>query len=151
VAPGEGPFEGRCGSFIVALEGEQTLLQFGQRREIVGCEDFSLNDREIDFDLIEPTGVDWSVDEDCVGPLVAKALDSFLAAMSGAVVHDPKDAASGLVGLLSHDFADEPIHRSNPALDFAATENLRPRDIPSRQVAPGPSATVLVASAHGPD
>ena len=89
------------------------------------------------------------MDEDCVGPLVAKTLDGFLAAMSGAVVHDPKDAASGLVGLWAHDFADEPIHGSDSALDFAATENLRPMDIPSRQVGPGALAKVLVLDAHG--
>ena len=64
------------------------------------------------------------MNEDGVGPLVAKTLDGFLAAMSGAVVHDPKDAASGLVGLLAHDFTDEPIHGSDSTLDFAATEDL---------------------------
>ena len=94
--------------------------------------------------------MDRSMDEDCVGPLVAKTLDGFLAAMSGAVVYDPKDAASGLVGLLAHDFADEPIHGGDSALDLAATENLRPMDIPSCQVGPGAFAKVLVLNAHGP-
>lgn len=90
------------------------------------------------------------MDEDCVGPLVAKTLDSFVAAMSGAVVHDPKDTASGLVGLLAHDFADKPIHGSDSALDFAASENPGPMDIPSCQVGPGAFAKVLVLDAHWP-
>jgi hypothetical protein len=70
----------------VALEGKKTLFEFGQRREIVGREDLPLHDREIDFDLIEPTGVDRSVDEDGIGPLVAQTVGGFLAAMSGGVV-----------------------------------------------------------------
>src|SRR5580700_6744157 len=72
----------------------------------------------------------WSVDEDGIGPFIAQTIGSSLAAMSGAVVHDPKDTASGLVGLMAHDFADEPIHGSDSALDFAATKNLRLMDIP---------------------
>jgi hypothetical protein len=44
IAAGEAPFEGRCCPFIVALEGQETLLKFGERREIVGRDDLSLND-----------------------------------------------------------------------------------------------------------
>ena len=55
----------------MALEGKQTLFEFCQRREIVGREELSLNDGEIDFDLIEPTGVDWSMNEDGLGPFFA--------------------------------------------------------------------------------
>ena len=91
------------------------------------------------------------MDEDRIGPFGAVAIDSFLATMSGAVVHYPEDAASRLVGLLAHDFADETIHlRSNSASDFTAAENLCPMDIPSCQVGPGTFAKVLVLDAHGP-
>jgi len=60
--------------------------------------------------------VDWGVDEDRVGPFGALAVDSFLATMSGAVVHDPEDAACGLVGLLAHDFTDEALTGAIPFL-----------------------------------
>jgi hypothetical protein len=73
----------------------------------VRIEDLSLNDREVDLNLVEPARVDRSVDEDGVGPFGAEAVDSFLAPMSGAVVHDPEDAASGLVRLSAHHFTDE--------------------------------------------
>jgi hypothetical protein len=69
--------------------------------------------------LAAPTGVDGSVDEDRVGPFGAEAVDSFLATMSGAVVHNPGDVASGLVGLLVHDFTDETLYWSHPILDRA--------------------------------
>ena len=128
----------------MALEGEETRFKFGQRREIVRSEDLPLYDREIDLDLIEPTGVDWSVDEDRVGPFGAIAVDSFLATMGGAVVHNPEDAASGLVGLLAHDVADESLYWSHPILDFATPENLGAMDIPGSQVCPGAFAKVLM-------
>jgi hypothetical protein len=44
IAASEGPFEGRCCPFIVALEGQETLFKFGQRSEIVGGKDLSLKD-----------------------------------------------------------------------------------------------------------
>ena len=84
-----------------------------------------------------------------LGHLSRRAVGGFLAAMSGAVVHDPKDTASGLVGLLAHDFADKPIHRSNSAFDFAAAEDLSAMDIPCGQVGPGTFAKVLVLDASG--
>ena len=149
IAAGEAPFEGRCRALIVALEGKQTLFEFGQRREIVGRKDFSLNDREIDFDLVEPAGMDRGVDEDGIGPLVAQTFGSFLASVSGAVVHDPEDPAGGLVRLLAHDIADEPIHGSNSALHFTAAKDLCAMDIPSSQIGPGAFAKVLVLDASG--
>ena len=149
IAAGEGPLEGRCRPLIVDLEGEEALFEFGQRGEVVGREDLSLNDREIDLDLVEPTGVDGSVDEDRVGPFGAEAVDGLLASMSGAVVHDPEDAASGFVGLLAHDFADEALHGSNPVFDFAAAEDLGAMDVPSRQIGPGTFAKVLMLDSGG--
>ena len=68
--------------------------------------------------------------------------------MSETVVHDPKHAASGFVGLLAHDFADESVHRSDATLDFAAAENLGAMDIPGCQVGPGTFAEVLVFDAR---
>ena len=63
VGAGEGPLKGSGGLLVVVLEGEQTLLEFGEEGEVIGSEDLALNDGEIDFDLIEPAGLDRGVDE----------------------------------------------------------------------------------------
>ena len=131
------------------LEGEEALFKIGQRREIVRREDLPLYDREVDFDLVKPTGVDRSVDEYRVGPCGTEAVDGLLATMSGAVVHDPEDAASGLVGLLVHDFTDETLCGSHAILDFAASEDLGAMNVPSRQVGPGTFAKVLMLDPDG--
>lgn len=131
------------------VKGEEALFEIGQGSEIVRGEDFSLNYREVDLDLIEPTGVGRSVDEYGVRPLGAEAVGSFLTSMSGAVVHDPEDATCGLVGLLAHDFANEAIHRRDAILEFASTEDLGAVDVPSRQVDPGAPTKVLVFHPRG--
>jgi len=47
IAASEDSFERGCPSarpLIVALEGEEALFKFGQRKKSVGCEDFPLYD-----------------------------------------------------------------------------------------------------------
>lgn len=149
IAASEGPLERRGGLLVMALKGEKALFKLREGRQIVGREDLSLNDLEIDFDLVEPTGVDRGVDEDGVGPLVTQAFNGFLATVGRAVVHDPEDSTSGFVGFLAHDFSDQPIHGSDATLDFAATEDFRLMDIPRCQVGPSSFAEVLMLDAHG--
>ena len=85
IASGEFPLEwARCRG-VVLFESQEPLLHLREGAEVIGSEHLALDDREIDFDLIKPTGVDGSVDEDRVGPFGAEAVDSFLATMSGAV------------------------------------------------------------------
>ena len=76
VGPGELPFE-RCGdALVVTLEAEEALLDVLKRGEVVGSESFALDNREVDLDLVEPTGVDRAVDGDQrgVGRLERRAL-----------------------------------------------------------------------------
>ena len=131
------------------LKGEEALFEIGQGREVIRGEDLSLNNREVDLNLIEPTGVGRSVDQDGVGPLGLEAVGSFLTPMSGAVVHDPEDATCRLVGLLAHDVAHEAIHWRDAILVLAATEDLGAMDIPSSQIDPGTPAKVLVFNSRG--
>ena len=148
IAACEGPLKRRGGPLVMALESKKMLFEIGQRGEIIRREDFSLDNREIDFNLIEPTGVNRRVDEDYIRPFIAQTLDGFLTSMSGTVVHDPKDTASGFIGLQAHDFADESVDRSDAALDLAATEDLGAMNIPGCQVGPGAFAEVLVFDAR---
>ncbi len=145
----ESPLEGGGSPLIVDLESEEALFEFGQRREVIRREYFSLHDREVNLDLVEPTGVDRGVDEDRVGPFIAEAVDRLLTPVRGTVVHDPEDAASGPVGLLRHDFSDETFDRCNPVFDFAAAEDLGAMDIPSSQLGPSAFTKVLVLDPGG--
>ena len=131
------------------LKREKALFEIDQGRKVIRGKDLSLDDREIDLHLIEPTGVVRRVDEDGIRPLGAEAVGGSLAPMSGAVVHDPKDATCGLVGLLAHDFGDEAIHRRDPILHLATTEYLGAVDIPGRQIDPSALTKILVFHSGG--
>ena len=45
-------------------ERQAGAVRVPAEREVVGREDLSLNDREIDFDLVEPASVDRCMNED---------------------------------------------------------------------------------------
>ncbi len=110
--------------------------------EIVGCQNLSLDDGEVDFHLIQPTGVDRNQGR----PLSLQAGDGFLAAMTGAIVHDPKDTGGRGIGLLTHDLSHPSVEGSDAGLQFTAPEHSGPAHVPSRQVSVG--ATPLVLMLH---
>jgi hypothetical protein len=124
-------------------------LRSAKEVKVIRGEDLSLNDREVDLDRIEPTGVGRGVDEDCMGPLGVEAVGSPLAPMDGAVAHDPEDAPRGLVGLLVHAFVNEAIHCGDAIWGLTTTEDLGAVEIPSHQVGPDAAAPILVFHSRG--
>jgi hypothetical protein len=42
----------------VLLEVQEPLLELGQGKEVIGSEHLSLDNGEVNFDLVEPTSVD---------------------------------------------------------------------------------------------
>jgi len=54
------------------LKREKALFEIDQRRKVIWGKDLSLDDREVDLYLIEPTGVVRGVDEGGIGPLGAR-------------------------------------------------------------------------------
>ena len=134
----------------MVLNGEQSLLEIGEAGAVIGSEDLALNNGEVDLNLVEPTGVNRSVDEYSVPPLGAQPVNSFLATMSGAVIHNPKDATSGLVGFLAHDFTDQAIGGGNSVLDGTTSKELGTMHIPGGKVGPRTLTKLLVLHAHRP-
>src|SRR6516162_686189 len=145
---GEGPPEGGGTTLVVGLESQQPLFELGQRTEVVGGENFSLNDRQVDLDLVEPTGMDRGVDQNGVGPLGAEPVGGLLPAMSRTIVHDPEDPAGGPIGRLVHDLADQSIHRPDTIFAFAAPEDFGAMDVPRCQVGPRTLPKILVLDSH---
>jgi hypothetical protein len=74
VAAREGPLEGFGGFLIALLEAHDLAFESGRRGEVVGVEDLALDDREIDLDLVEPTGMYRRVDENDVWPFGAQTI-----------------------------------------------------------------------------
>jgi hypothetical protein len=67
-----------------------------------------------------------------------------MAAMRGAIVHDPEDALSRAVGFLSHHLGDQPIKRSNAVFGFTTAEEFGVVDVPSSDIDQSAPALVLM-------
>ena len=69
--------------------------------------------------------------------------------MSRAIIYDPEHTAGIIVGRSGHDLLDEAIKRIDAILGFAATEDSRVMDVPTRNLGPGAAAGVFVLDSHG--
>lgn len=150
VATRELPLERASNVGIVLLEAQDTILDIAGGDEVVGSEDLALKNREVDLDLIKPTGVHWGVDEHQIGPAALKTLYACLTSMRRSVVHDPEHATSRAVRLAGHDLLDQPVERLDAGTGFASSEDARLPYVPSRKVSNGSLALVLVLDPHHP-
>ena len=77
----KGPFEWFGGPLVASLEGHDVPLQIGQALEVARGKQLALNDREVDLDLVEPTGVNRRMNQNDVGPSGTKAISGAPATM----------------------------------------------------------------------
>ena len=120
-----------------------------ERCEVVWGKHLSLGDREVDLNLVEPTGMVRRVNQPGVGPLLPKAVDAALPAVNGSIVDDPEDPSRRSVGPLTHDVSDEMVKGDNSRLGHAAAEDFGAVNIPGCDVGQGTLTEVLVFETHG--
>jgi hypothetical protein len=149
VIAGEFPLEGSGDALIIVLKLQETLLDLMERVEVVGSEDLALDNGEVDFDLVEPAGVDRGVDRDEVGEGILEATDGGLSAMGGAVVHDPEHSVRVAVRGLGHDLGDEAAKGLNAGGLIALSEDLGSMNIERGQVGPRSAAGVFMFDSRG--
>src|SRR6266849_3153021 len=148
VSAGELPLERRGALLVVCLEAKESIGDLGERGEVVRGEHLALNDGEIDLDLVEPAGMHRTMNRDDVVESSLQTTDAGIATMRRAVVHDPEDAASSLVGWLAHDVGHQFLEGFDAGGLFAAAEELHAVNVQGGQVRPRPAAFVLVLDAH---
>lgn len=142
------PFEGLGHCLEADFKLAEPVGDRGKRREIVWRERFSLDDGEVDFDLVQPTGMHRAVDQSQIFVAALKSGDGALAAVTAAVVDNPEDTAGAAVGFLAHDLFDQPVKGRDPAFVFAAAENLGAMHVPGGQIGPGSVPLVFVLDLH---
>jgi hypothetical protein len=76
---------------IALLELHQLVSECGEAGKVVGREDLALEDGEIGLDLVEPIGVDRSVDENDVVPFGAQPSGGAPPTVRRAIVNDPEN------------------------------------------------------------
>src|SRR5712692_4232704 len=144
VSAAEFPLEGLGDGLVVLLELEQTALDVVEGREVVWSESLSLDDGEVDLDLVEPARVDRAVNEHEIWESRLKAPDGSLTTVRGAVVDDPKDVARIAVGRGGHDLRDEAIEGLDAGGLLTTAEDLCSVHVEGSHVGPSATASVLV-------
>ncbi len=128
----------------MTFEPAQAPGESRQRRKVIGSEDLALDDGEVEFELIEPAGVDGTTNQAQVRMMPLQALNRSRTAVAGAVVDNPKDPMGVTVRSLGHDLLDQAVEGDNRAAGFAAAIDLGSVDLPGSQIGSGPEATVLM-------
>jgi len=143
-ASGESPFEGLRGPLVSVLEGLQRSPQGTQVVEIRRCEQLTLNDREVDLDLVEPAGVDRGMYQDGVGPLGPETFAGPRAAMGRAVVGDEIHPMRGPIGFRRHDLRDKTLEGSDAGPALATPEQSGTMHIQRGEVRQGAGPRIFV-------
>ena len=144
VTASEGPLEWPCSPLIARLEGQQAPFKVGPGGKVARREEFALDDRKVDFDLVEPTGVNRRMDQNNIGPLGAEPVGRWLTPMGGTIVSDQEHATCRTIRLPAHDLNDEALESCDAVLALAATEKLGSLHVPRSEVGQRAGSGVFV-------
>ena len=144
------PFERFGGPLVAGLEGHHVPLQIGPALKVARGEQFALNDREVDLDLVEPTGVNRRMNQNDVGPSGAKAIGGAPATMAGAIVCNQEHAAGRPIRLMAHDLANQAMECRDAVLALAAAEQPSSMHVPRGKIGQCAGTHVLVLNVDWP-
>lgn len=149
IAAGEFPFKRPSDSLKVAFKLPKGMGQLVQRLKVVWRQNLSLNNREVDFDLIEPTAVNGSMDQLQTRIPLLKPLHTGQAPVGGTVVDDPEYSAGLGIGWLGHDPINQLIKGLNPTTGPTLPKDPGVMNIHGRQIGDGSPPLILVFDLHG--
>ena len=130
------------------LEAENPGLKFRERFEICWSKDLPLNNRKVDFNLVEPTCVDRRVNRDNGRPSPCKSFIGQSTTMRRSVVHDPEHPLCRSIRLLPHDLINQPLKRLDSSLPFTSAEDSGAMNIPSGKVGQSASPLIFMFNTH---
>ena len=140
----EVPIEGIGGAHEESLEVADALAHRLEVREVVWGEGLPLQDREVDFNLVEPAGMDGEHDPGRIGKLIAESLGERGGTVRTTLIHDPEYPTCGRVGFSGHDVSDKTIKRGLSVGCFDTPRDLRSVHIQGSQVGPGSTSFVFM-------
>ena len=109
-----------------------------KRGKVIGSQNLSLDYGKVDFDLVEPTGVDGQMYQMNVGIGGLEPFNGSGSAMRRAVIHNPENSGGAPIRLLLHDLLDQPAKGFDARGLFTSTKDFGPPHIPGRQVRKAP-------------
>jgi hypothetical protein len=143
VLSGEFPLEGPGNLLVVFLKGAYSLPEINKGKEVVGRKHFSLEDGEINLDLVQPTGMDGKMNDNDLGPFALKPIDGGQSSVRGSVVKNPENPSGGTIGFTCHDVLDQTVKGDDPGFGFAPSEQFCSPYVPGSQVVQRPLSPVF--------
>ena len=125
-------------------ESVDTLSDGIKVREGIRGKRFPLQDREIDFDLVEPARMYWQSNSYGIAELLSKTLWECCRTVRAPLVDDPEYSSSRLVRLAGHDLVNETMKRFDTVRLFQASEDSRSANVKRGDVRPRAATLVLV-------
>ena len=140
----EGPLEWFGGPLVASLEGHHVPLQIGKALEVARGKQLALNDREVDLDLIEPTGVNRRMNQNDAGPSDSKAVGSASTTVARTIVGNQEHTAGWPIRFPAHDLTDEVVEDRDTVLALAAAEQSGSMHVPRGKVSQRTGTRILV-------
>lgn len=140
----KGPLEWFGDLFIVLLEAQEAVFELGYGLKVVWGQNLALDDREVDLDLVEPAGMDWSMDKSDSRPGFLESVGRCGTSVRGTIVDDPEDPASGAIGFVRHYVFNESIKGNDTGGGIATAEDFCAMHIPGSEIGQGAPALVFV-------
>src|ERR1017187_1943091 len=109
----------------MAFKSPECMGDLVQGFEVVGRQHLTLNDREVDFDLIEPTAVNRSMDQLKAGIPLLESLNTGRPSMGGTIVDNPEHSARLGIRRLAHHPVDQAVKSNNAARSEEHTSELQ--------------------------
>src|SRR6516225_2658401 len=126
----------------------QALFHFIRAGKVIRRQHLPLDDRKVDFDLVQPTGVNRCVHHDGLPVSLSQTLDGSLSTVTGAIVHHPKHSFRRTIWFDTHHLIHQATERHDARFRFATTQNATAANIPTGQILQGAAALVLVFYPH---
>lgn len=144
IATREGPFERLRGSLIAVLESHQAPPERTEVREIARCDQLTLDDGEVDLDLVQPAGVDRRMNQNDIRPFGSEAIRRLRPTVGGAIVGDKEHTARGTIRLPAHDLRDKALEWRDACLAFATPEQPGTMHIPGGEIGQRANSRIFV-------
>ena len=134
---------------VSVLEIYKPCFDLLNRLKIIWSENLSLNDREVNLNLIQPTGMYRKVNGNDIRPSFCQSFNAGLPSMRGAIINDEKHTFRRMIRFLCHKVCYQVVegYFTRPVLttakDFCMT------NIPRCQIDQSTTPFVLVLYAHG--
>ena len=112
IGTGEFPFKRLGNGFEIAFQALHSISELRKRFKIIWCKNFSLKNREINLDLIQPTGMNRAMNRCNFRIFGLNTVDGIFSSMRRPVIDDQENPSRFAVSRTFYDFVEQTRRRA---------------------------------------